>query len=167
MLVAALLITASCGEDDPAVATFSATGSPIPSPSGLPTGRPLGTITLTSGVAEVSVSGGLEADAPFDGVSEPAIYQPLPGDVAVSWGQGGLTITGPLNLGAQATIGGLSLSLSVPTDGPPISFSSSAGECVITIDAATDLAFSGSFACDGLAGGGVIAHAEGTFEASG
>jgi hypothetical protein len=164
VLIAASLVSASCGADE---SSPTVTAPPAPSTGAPPTGAPLGTITLTSGVADVSLTGGLEADASFDVLSAPAVYQPPPGSVAVAWGQGGLVITGPLNLGAQATIGGLTLSLSVPTEGLPVDFSSSAGECVITVEAATDRAFSGSFACDGLAGGGVIADAEGTFEASG
>lgn len=145
----------------------SVTLTPEPSSGGLPSGPPLGTITLTSGSAEIFLSGDLEAEATFEGVSAPAIYQPLPGTVTVTWSEGGLIIIGPLSPGEQETMVGLRLSSTIDVDGEPVSLASSAGECVIAVEEADDRSFSGSFACTGLVAGDATVDASGSFEAAG
>ncbi len=162
-----LVLFAGCGGSEPTVEP-PAPSAPGPAFGALPTGPPLGTITLTSGTAEVTVSGDIEASGNFEGISTPAIYQPLPGAVAVTWADRGLAIIGSLHLGAQATIGDLSLSLSVPGDAGTVALSSSGGECTVTVDAADERSFSGSFDCGELtAGEGLTVDAAGTFQASG
>jgi hypothetical protein len=162
-----LALLAGCSSEEP---TFGppVRSEPGPASGALPTGPPLGTITLTSGTAQVTVSGDFEANGTFEGISTPAIYQPLPGAVAVTWGDRGLAIIGSLHLGAQATIAGLSLSLSVPVDTGTVALSSAGGECTITVDAADQRSFSGSFDCGELVtGDGLTLAATGTFQASG
>jgi hypothetical protein len=110
----------------------------------------------------------VQATASFASVSSPAIYQPLPGTIAVTWSAGGLAIVGSLHLGAQATIAGLSISMAVPADTTTVALTSAAGECTITVDAADDRSFSGSFECRDLTTSeGLTVAATGTFEASG
>jgi hypothetical protein len=100
-VITTLACVVACGADAPA-------DSPS-EPGGPPTGPPLGTTTLTSGSAEISVSGDLAIRERFEGVSAPAIYRWIPATVTVTWGTGGLVIAGPLRLGSQETSDVLSL----------------------------------------------------------
>lgn len=170
-ILAALVIAATptCARDTPTVDASPSGSVPSPNPGAPPSGPPLSTVTLATGTASVMTSGDLEADASADMLVSPAIYQTLPGDVAVDWG-GLLIISGPLHLGAQTSIGGLAVSLEVPAfgDGPGARFVSSVGECIVTVDAADERSFSGSFTCGGLteSGGDLTVDASGTFAAS-
>jgi hypothetical protein len=155
------LVLIGCTRNEPSGPT------PNPDPDGVPTGPPHGSITLTSGSARISLTGELEAEESFEGVSAPAIYRSLPGTVTVTWDGGGLVIAGPLHLGFQETTVGLRLQSTLDVDGDPVRMASSAGECVITVDEADDRSFSGSFACQRLVVEDATVTASGSFEASG
>lgn len=149
------------------LAACTASESPRPpEPSGLPTGPAHGTVTLSSGSAQVSLSGDVEAERVLDGVSAPAIYRPLPATVTVAWGvPGRLVIAGPLRLGDQHTSAALVLELTLRIHHEEVEIVSANGECSVAVERADDRSFSGSFSCHGL-GGRAIVNATGSFEAS-
>jgi hypothetical protein len=162
VLVVALVACAGCVSDNPTV-----DGSPsTPAESPPPTGPPLGTVTMRSGQAAFTIEGDFTGTFSLDTVSTPAIYRALPADVAISWGDGWLTVRGPLAAGEQTTGETLELSLGVAGDGPApeTTVSSVADECTIAVASADDHSLAGSFECRGL--GGRSLDAAGTFSAS-
>lgn len=160
-LLVALVVCAGCVGGNPTV-----DGSPTPAVSLPPSGPPLGTVTMRSGEAAFTLEGDVSGTFHFDEVSAPAIYRPLPADVAISWGGGWLTVRGPLAVGEQATGDALELSLGVAGKGPSpkTTVSSMADECTIVVDSADDVSLAASFECRGL--GGRSLDATGTFSAS-
>ena len=104
----------------------------------------------------------------------PALYSPPPGSTALTWTDGlqSLTITGTSFTGPLPTSDSLSLGLSVRNGAETVAFVSTAGECTITVAAANESSFAGSFSCTKLtgtlaSGDAVSVNATGTFAATG
>ena len=139
----------------------------------LPSGSPgAATGALHSGQLSLHVSGDIQSDSTLSELVS-TIYSPPPGAMAVVWTAGG---TDPTSVG----IGGLTFVGTRPTSSTLTltfaavgsateTFTSSNGECSITIDAAEDSQIAGSFTCTGVSSGtgGTVVDASGTFQASG
>jgi hypothetical protein len=155
------LILIGCTRNEPSGPTRDS------GPDGIPTGPPHGGITLTSGSARISLTGELEAEESFEGVSAPAIYRPIPATVTVTWAGDKLVIAGPLRFGAQTTSEELSLRSTLEIEGRSLILASTAGECLIDVEEADERSFSGSFFCRGLVAGDSTVDASGSFQAAG
>lgn len=188
-LAAAALV--SCSEDDgpstvlPSSAFPDETGS-LTSPTGpsggtgstgtLPTG-PTATPPelegpMETGVATVTVSGGVNANKTMPELFT-GVYSPPPGGLALVWTAGGtdsttLALGGLSFTGTQPTAPTLSLTLNVQTRARIFVYTSVAGECSVTIGVASDDELAGAFTCSDLAGSeGEVVDATGTFTAQG
>lgn len=131
----------------------------------LPTGPPLGTLTLRTGTATFALTGDLKGTYTAHRMTTPSIYQPLPGEVAISWNDQ-LVIRGPLNIGEQTTSRQLQLSIGIGKGGdtPKTTIASNGDECSIVVATGDATTISGTFQCHGL--GGQSVDASGTFTAS-
>lgn len=150
----------------PPDATPSATGSPIPSGTPAPDGL------LAGGVASLSVSGDLTATVLLPTLEDGAVWSPPPAAMALTWrGPRGreLALSGTSFLSRQATSTDRSLSFVV--DGPdgPVEFTSTAGECTVTINPALPDNMGGIFTCTALTDveGATTVDARGAFSATG
>jgi hypothetical protein len=126
------------------------------------------------GTASILLEGDITGDVSLLMLVSPALYAPPPGSTAVVWTDGlqTLGITGDSFVGASDTSTTLSLSLQVRNGAELAVLNSSGGECTITMDAAIERSFTGSFTCRGLsgtsaAGLALSVNATGTFSASG
>jgi hypothetical protein len=174
VLVAITLLAVACGrEDPPSLPDPLETGTPIEivdSPTA--TVEPEAETGLTSGSAAVSITGALTVSETYPRLGLPAAWVPPPGDFAMTW-------RGPER---ELTLGGVSFTAQQPTSpervlaftvrGPdgPVSFTSDAGECVVTISPALLDRMGGTFLCTSITGDAgdgvtVTVTAQGTFSA--
>ncbi|HET8766967.1 MAG TPA: hypothetical protein VFM86_06530 [Pedococcus sp.] len=151
----------------PAPATPTSTGSP--SPTATPSSAPDG--PLETGGAAVTLSGDLTAQVALPTLAEPDVWSSPPGPMALTWDEPGgqsLTLSGASFTSRASTSGDRVLSFVV--DGPegPVGFSSSGGECVITITPALPDNMGGVFTCASLTDttGTVTVEARGNFAAT-
>lgn len=150
-------------------ATTGATGptSDLPSP---PPGA--GSDTITGGQAAITVTGDIQATKALTNLVS-SVYAPPPGGMAIVWTAGGSDATtfglGGLSFtGTQPTASTLLLTLTVQTADDISSFTSTAGECTVTIGVAGADQIAGVFTCSDLVGsGGEAIDASGSFAAQG
>ena len=147
-------------------ATTSATGSSGPSSSPSILGN------MTTGGASVTTAGGINATVTLAKIDASAFWTLPPGDLSLRWtGNGGsLSLVGPAFTSRQPTTAALILAFTVPgSDGKPVLFSSSTGECFVTISAAMPAQMGGIFDCGtlGSSDGKISVSARGSFTASG
>jgi hypothetical protein len=146
--------------------TSSATGSAGPSSSPSIIGN------MTSGGASVTTAGGINSTVTLTKLNAPALWMPPPGNISLRWtgsGDASLSIAGASFTSREPTSSTLSLSFTVSgSDGAPVQFNSSAGQCFVTISAAMPEQMGGIFDCGTLASsdGKVTVSAQGTFTAS-
>ncbi len=139
--------------------------------AGLPTTSP-GEATghVTSGSVSLRLSGDLAFERTLDQLVS-TVYQPPPGALVLVWTAGGtnattLGIGGASFTGTRPTSASLTFNAVVQTSGEIATFSSTNGECQITIDEATETRIAGSYRCPDLSSGtGEVVHAEGSFQA--
>jgi hypothetical protein len=177
---ALVAFAAACSEDR--IGPLPSPSSQFPSetpvaPTGTTGGLPAASLAegsgnLTNGEVTLHVAGDVEVDKTLVQLVT-AVFTPSPGGVALVWTAGGtdastVGIGGPSFVGSQATSASLSLTLVVHSEGEILGFSSTNGECEITIDVATEAELSGGFACRGLTSStGEVVDVSASFEATG
>jgi hypothetical protein len=130
-----------------------------------------GTGNISNGQITEDVSGDIHAQATLTELLS-AVYSPPPGGMALVWTAGGANPTtvglgGTSFVGTRPTSPTLVLSL-VAIGNTSASFTSTNGECSITVDSAGAANIAGSFACAGLhTSSGATVDVSGTFRASG
>lgn len=142
-----------------------ATGSATPSSSAVAG-------SLNQGQASISVSGGVNVSVTLGTLTDPGLWTPPPGSIALSWTgptDQVLTLAGPSFTSQIATDDSHTLSLTVNADGVPVAFVSDAGECTVAISPALPTQMGGTFLCTDLASTDdtVTVNAQGTFSATG
>jgi hypothetical protein len=182
-----VLLAGACGKDPEQVTHFgpppdllpSSAPSLIPSPttsatgSAGPSASPTIIGNMTAGGASVITAGGINSTLTLAKLTAPGLWTPPPGDLSLRWaGADGasLSLVGPAFTSRQPTTPTLILSFTVPgSAGAPVQFSSSAGECFVTISAAMPQQMGGIFDCGTLVSsdGKITLSAQGTFSASG
>ncbi|MGZ4126442.1 MAG: hypothetical protein ACXVQU_12910 [Actinomycetota bacterium] len=139
--------------------------------SAVPTTSPGVTGSVTHGAATLSVSGALQTTQPALLLSSPAIYAPAPGGFALNWtsGAAGFAMSGTSFVGTDPTSVSLHLTLSVHASSGTRTFSSTDGQCQVTVSQADAHTFIGAFSCAGLSDttGSSTVTAQGTFAATG
>jgi hypothetical protein len=171
-VVAASLVTvvACTGAGSP-VGSALASGEPSGFGSVPPTG-PAGRATpLTSGRADATLHGDLDAVRTYASLSTPTIYTPDAGAVTLTWRTDlyeSLSLAGSVAPGERPTSTSLQLQFTVQRGSQLIAFASQTGECRVRIDALDETTFRGSFDCVRLTSvdGGRTVDASGSFEAS-
>jgi hypothetical protein len=171
-----VLLAAACTETGighgPSISPPPTSGSPSTTVSPSPTGSPGPTSALTAGTATLSLSGDLTMTVPFAAIATPAVWAPPPAPMDITW-QGpttqvlrlsGTSFVTRAETGPDHT---LSFTVSGP-DGPAV-FTSTAGECSVTITPALPDNMGGVFTCTQLtdAEGVVTVDARGVFSATG
>jgi hypothetical protein len=158
------------GESVSPVPTVTSSPTVSASPSAVAT--PTADGPLQTGAAAVSVSGGLTAQIGLPTLSQPDVWSAPPGPMDLQWTEPGgeaLHLSGTSFASRAATSADRVLALTV--DGPdgPVEFTSSAGECTITITPALPDNLGGLFTCASLtdATGGLTVQVQGTFSATG
>jgi hypothetical protein len=136
----------------------------------LPSASPgAGTGNISSGQIAFTVSGDIDAQTTLTELIS-AVYLPPPGGMALVWtaadaqtvGLGGSSF-----VGTRPTSPTLILSL-VAIGNTSASFTSTGGECTVTVDTAGPTNIAGSFACKGLkTTSGAVVDVSGTFRAGG
>ena len=188
-LLAPVALASACSEDEPpsvvepssafgetgTTGSTGATGTPSGATGEPPSLPPVPTGSggeVSDGAAALSVSGDIVASKAIDNLVS-SVYAPPPGGMALVWTAGGTDATtiglGGLSFtGSQRTSPTLSLTLTVQADDEIATFTSSAGECSITIGAAETNQIAGTFSCTDLQGdGGQVIDATGSFNAQG
>jgi hypothetical protein len=146
--------------------------SPTPTVSPTPTGSPGPESALEVGVASVTLSGDLTLSIALSSIETPAVWAPPPAPMDITWSGGTvqqLHLSGTSFVSLAPTSADKALSFTVQSPDGPIEFSSTAGECSITITPALADNMGGVFGCTLLTdvGGTVTVDARGTFSASG
>ena len=176
MVVAALVLFASaCGDEEPVVLPDPiATGTPVELPtSATPTVDPEAETGFATGTASVTVTGAVNVSATYPSLGLPALWVPPPGDFAMTWvasGERTLTLGGVSFTAQQPTSPERVLTFTVGTGDEQLSFTSSAGECLVTISPALPDHMGGAFLCTSITGNAgdgttVTVTAQGTFTA--
>lgn len=170
------MLTAACSTTGiglgPSVSPSPTDDSPSPavvSPS--PTGSPGPASVLVAGTATLSLSGELSMDVPFASIALPAVWAPPPAPMDITW-QG--PSTQELRLSGTSFVSraetSLDRALSFTISGPdgPVVFSSTAGECSVTITPALPDNMGGVFTCTLLSDveGVTTVDARGVFSAT-
>ncbi len=176
LLVVVALVGSACSKKSPSPQASipggvigGVPGSPLGSGGTLPSGPPGATANVTTGKASLQVSGTMSGTLDFPRLSE-GIYAAPPGGMALNWSDSNsdlFGIAGPSFTGSRPTASGLTLTITLKEPHGFEMFTSSAGECTITIDTAEANRISGSFYCTGLKNKKDTIRATGTFEASG
>jgi hypothetical protein len=180
-LLALSIAGAACGNDEPTSRTLSppvfaspTTGNNgvtvAPSGSVPPTGSPGATGNVNEGSASVSTTGAITTSVTYPALSSPAIWTPPPGGIALVWqGQGKqiLGLSGTSFAAQQPTAPDRVLSFSVRGADGVVTFTSSEGECQVTISPALPDQMAGTFLCTQVPseGGDVVVNAQGSFSA--
>ncbi|HET7234952.1 MAG TPA: hypothetical protein VFK59_00800 [Actinomycetota bacterium] len=149
------------------------TGLPTGATGNLPTTAPSGEAgNLTDGQAAITVTGDVQATKALTSLVS-SVYAPPPGGMAVVWTAGGTDATtfglGGLSFtGSQPTASTLSLTLTVQTENELASFTSTGGECTVTMGIAGADQIAGVFTCSDLVGSqGEVVDVSGSFAAQG
>lgn len=178
-LVVGLLLGRAWGGSDEAIPTLSVpvpsatasatatTGPSVVSPTTTPVAG-----SVTVGQASLSLSGGINTVVSFGRLATPAEWAPPPGTLALSWNGPGaqvLGLEGASFTSQIATDAEHRFSFTVNVDGAPVAFSSTAGECTVTISPALTTQMGGTFLCTNLssADDAVSVNAQGSFSATG
>jgi hypothetical protein len=120
----------------------------------------------------VALSGDLTLDVTFSSIETPAVWAPPPAPMDVTWLEGGeqrLRLSGMSFVSLAETAVDRALSFTVSGPGGPIEFSSTAGECSVTVTPALPDNMGGVFTCTLLTDveGVTTVDARGLFSASG
>jgi hypothetical protein len=146
--------------------------SPSPTVSASPTGSPGPASGVNAGLANVSVSGDLTLDVRFSRVATEAVWAPPPAAMNITWqdtsGQH-LRLAGTSFVSLAETSADRALSFAVVGPNGLVEFSSTAGECSVTITPALPDNMGGIFTCTLLTdvGGVTTVDLRGTFVATG
>ena len=143
-----------------------------PSSSLPPSSSPGITGSVTHGSAAVTLSGAGSGNLTMSKLSSPALWSVPPGSMALLWSgpsQEALGLGGASFVGQQSTSGALSLSFTAPVNGTTTAFTSTHGECIITITTAEATSVAGSYQCTGVPNtdASIMVNAQGTFSATG
>jgi hypothetical protein len=127
---------------------------------------------LITGSATVSVSGDQTLDVRFTRIATPAVWAPPPARMDITWpGTSGqqLRLSGTSFLSRAETSADRVLAFTVVGPDGPVEFSSTAGECSLTITPALPDNMGGIFTCTLLTDveGVTTVDARGTFVATG
>jgi hypothetical protein len=175
--VGALLaaLTAACSATGvghgPSISPPPSEDSPSPAVSPTPTSSPGPASALVVGSATLSLSGELSMDVPFASIASPAVWAPPAAPMDVTW-QGPTTqvlrLSGTSFVSRAETSPDHALSFTVPGPDGPAVFSSTAGECSVTITPALPDNMGGLFTCTLLsdAEGVTTVDARGVFSAT-
>jgi hypothetical protein len=137
----------------------------------LPSASPgAGTGNISSGQIAFTVSGDIQAQTTLTELIS-AVYSPPPGGMALVWTAGGsdpetVGLGGTSFVGTRPTSPTLILTL-VAIGNTSASFTSTGGECTVTVDTAGPTNIAGSFACKGLQTSSGVVDVSGTFRAGG
>jgi hypothetical protein len=150
----------------PASSSPSVPAAPAPSPTEGPASP------LTSGVASVTLSGDVALTVSFAPLEEPAVWAPPPAPMDLTWlgaGPQELRLAGTSFLSRAQTSADRSLSFTVRGSDGAIEFTSSTGECSVTITPALPDNVGGVFSCPSITDveGTVTVDARGVFSATG
>jgi hypothetical protein len=171
VVLAAACTTTGIGHG-PSVSPPPPDDSPSPSASPSATGSPGPGSGLDTGLATVNVSGDLLLDGRFTRVATPSVWAPPPAPMDITW-QGDssqqLRLSGTSFLSRTETSADRALSFTVVGANGPVEFSSTAGECIVTITPALPDNMGGIFTCTLLTDveGVTTVDARGTFVATG
>ena len=146
--------------------------SPSPTASPSSSGSPGPESPLRDGVATLTLSGELALNAAFSSIATPAVWAPPPAPMDVTWlgtGAQQLRLSGLSFVSLAPTSAERVLSFTVTGPEGPVAFSSTGGECNITITPALPDNMGGVFICTSLADveGATTVDARGTFSAAG
>jgi hypothetical protein len=146
--------------------------SPTPTVSPTPSGSPGPESPLVVGAATVTLSGDVTMTIGLSSIETPAVWAPPPAPMDITWSGGAvqqLHLAGTSFVSLSPTSADKTLSFTVQGPDGPIEFSSTAGECSVTITPALADNMGGVFSCTRLTdvGGAVTVDARGTFTASG
>ena len=172
MVLAAGCTTAGIGHgpsvSPPPPDGITPTSTAAPSVSGSPGPEsPLG-----DGVATLTLSGGLTLTATFSSIATPAVWAPPPAPMDITWvgtGAQQVRLSGLSFVSLSETSEEKVLSFTVTGPEGPVAFSSTGGECNLTITPALPDNMGGVFTCTSLADveGATTVDARGTFSATG
>jgi hypothetical protein len=147
--------------------------SPIPSPTPTSLSPSLAADgPLEIGGATIALSGDLTVQASFPTLVEPDVWAPPPAPMDLTWDEPtglSLSLSGTSFASRAATSGDRVLRFVVTGPAGPLEFSSSTGECSITITPALPDNMGGVFTCTAVtdASGTTTVSASGTFSATG
>lgn len=173
------LLTAACtttgighGPSDTVSPAPPDSASPTSTVSPTPSGSPGPASSLEVGVANVALSGDVTMSISLSSIETPAVWAPPPAPMDITWSGGAvqqLHLSGTSFVSLAPTSADKALSFTVQGPDGPIEFSSTAGECNVTITPALAGNMGGLFSCTLLTdvGGTVTVDARGTFTASG
>ena len=170
-----VLMLSSCDRSEPLPAPPTIPiGSPVEIPDSVtPSIDPEATSGLSLGSATVTVTGAVNASESYPALGLPAVWALPPEVFSITWEGGGeraLTLTGTSFTAQQPTSAERVLTFTVRGPDGPVSFLSSAGECLLTITPALPDRMGGSFLCATISGEAedgstVTAAAQGAFSA--
>jgi hypothetical protein len=166
VLAALATLAVACtggGGDTPSPTRTDRPSPSVSLPSGLPTGS--GLSLLTKGSARMDVTGDIESSFVMNSLGGNTIWQPPNGGMALTWidhmgnafGVGGQVFKGTKKT-ATLLVASMAFDQSL--------FSSTGGECTITIGKARTASMSGSISCKDLSQTGKSVSVTGTFEAT-
>ena len=176
---------AACSGDDTQASPTPVTSSAVPSgatgntgtiidPSGSlpPTSSPGITGSVTQGNATMTLSGAASGTVTLSTLSSPAIWSPPPGSMALLWSgpaKQAFGLGGASFVGQRSTSSALSLSFTVLVGGAAVAFTSTSGECIITITTAQTNSVAASYQCTGVPNddASIVINAQGSFSATG
>jgi hypothetical protein len=146
--------------------------SPSPTVSTSPTGSPGPESGLDTGLASVSVSGDLTIDVRFTRIATPAVWAPPPAPMDIIWqgtSEQQLRLSGTSFVSRAETSADRVLSFTIAGPDGTVEFSSTAGECSVTITPALPDNMGGLFICTLLTDveGVTTVDARGTFSSIG
>ena len=172
---ALVLFASACSDEGPApLPDPIETGTPVEVPqSTTPTVEPDAETGFAAGTAAVTLTGAVNLSETYQSLELPALWVPPPGDFAMTWigsGERTLTLGGVSFTAQQPTSPERVLAFTVGSGDGQLAFTSSAGECLVTISPALPDRMGGTFLCTsvtGDAGDGttVTVAAQGTFTA--
>ena len=171
-----VLLAAGCSATGighgPSVSPPPTSESPSPAVSPSATASPGPASPLNAGTATLSLSGDLIMTVPFAAIATPAVWAPPPAPMDITW-QGPTTqvlrLSGTSFVTRTETGPDHALSFTVPGPDGPAVFTSTAGECSVTITPALPDNMGGVFTCTQLTDteGVTTVDARGVFSATG
>jgi hypothetical protein len=146
--------------------------SPIPTPSASASVSPGPASPLTTGVATVDVTGDVTINATFSTIVTPAVWAAPPAPMDITWsGDNGqkLQLFGTSFVSRVDTSAEHGLSLTIQGPEGILEFTSTEGQCSVTITPALPDDMGGLFSCTGFAevNGTTVVDVRGTFAATG
>lgn len=147
--------------------------SPIPEPSATPSVSPGPASPLTTGTASISMAGDVRiVDRAFPTLVTPAVWAPPPAPMDITWSTGNgqtLRLFGTSFVSRVDTSPAQGLSFTIQSPDGLLEFTSTAGECSITITPALPDNMAGVFTCTAFVdtNGSTTVDVRGTFSATG